>query len=69
MTLTPEAAGNLAELLDYLQIEILQGDVRKLKDGRTKYHLKIHDDQKAELIKEFLLRVMAKDYHKPESRN
>lgn len=51
-----------------LEIEMLQGIRTELPNGMIKYEVKIYDDLKNDIIKEFCLRVIAKDLHKGESK-
>lgn len=46
-------------LLDYLQIEILQGEVTKLKNGQTRYRLNINEEKEA-FIKSMMVEAIKK---------
>jgi hypothetical protein len=44
-----------------IEIEMMQGTIEKLSDGRTRYTLQIDSEEKGEMIKQFILSVMFKD--------
>lgn len=46
----------------FLEIEMLQGEREPLPDGRIKYKIEIADTDKAELMKEFLLKMISKSH-------
>lgn len=67
-TVTPTIEKDMKEKFN-LEIEMMQGKRKVLRNGMIKYKIKISDPQKIEMVVEFILRVMAKDFHKPESGN
>jgi hypothetical protein len=58
MTLTPYMEQVIKDTFN-IEIEMLQGKRRNLKDGRVKYKIEIHDMQKAEMVKEFVLKFIS----------
>jgi hypothetical protein len=60
MTVTPTMEQQMKDAPFFLEIEILQGEREDLKDGRIRYKIEIHDMDKAELVKEFILKVISK---------
>jgi hypothetical protein len=62
MTITPCMEKVMKETFN-LEIEMLQGIKRNLKDGRIKYCIEIGDMQKAEMIKEFLLKFISDSHN------
>lgn len=67
MEITPDMERTVKEHFN-LEIEMIQGCREELSGGKVRYTLKIYDDQKNEMVKEFILRVIAKDFHSKESQ-
>lgn len=63
MELTPEMEKVVKEQFN-LEIEMMQGDKESLPGGMTKYTIKIYDDQKCEMVKEFVLKMISESHLK-----
>lgn len=60
MTVTPEMEANFKDFPFFLEIELLQADRKVLPDGRIEYsNVLIHDPEKADLMKEFVLKMIS----------
>lgn len=46
-----------------LEIEMMQGERTVLPNGMISYKLKIYDDKKSDMIKEFCLKVISKSHN------
>lgn len=62
MTITPEIEKQFKSYPYFLEIEMMQGDRKVLKDGRIKYRIEIDDEEKADLMKEFVLKMISKSH-------
>lgn len=62
MTITPEMEKQFKGYPYFLEIEMMQGDRKVLKDGRIKYWIEIDDEEKADLMKEFVLKMISKSH-------
>lgn len=60
MTLTPEMEQTFKEYFN-LEIEMMQGITEHLPNGQTKFTIEVAPD-KAELIKEFMLKVISQSH-------
>ena len=68
MTISPAMEKIMKETFD-LEIEMLQGKSRLLKDGRIKYKIVITDKTKQEMVKQYLTMIFAKDALSNDSKN
>jgi hypothetical protein len=60
MVLTPDMEKMMKDFPWFLEIEMLEADRRVLSDGRIEYkNVVIADDEKAELLKEFVLKMIS----------
>lgn len=50
------------EFKKILEMEMLQGERKELRDGRVYYKVEIHDEFKAELMQEFCLKTISESY-------
>lgn len=51
----------------FLEIEMMQGNRKMLKDGRIKYKIEIADPDKSELMKEFVLKMISHSHNKNQN--
>jgi hypothetical protein len=60
MTITPDMEEQMKGFPFFLEIEMLRADRTVVKDGRIEYsNVLIEDEQKAELVKEFVLKMIS----------
>ncbi len=63
MELTSEMAEQFKIYPFFLEIEMLQGGIELLPNGIKKYTIEINDSYKAELIKEFCLKIISNSHN------
>lgn len=68
MEITPEMEKQFKGEPFFLEIEMLQGDREELENGMIKYKCVINDHDKAELMKEFVLKCISHSWA-PVKRN
>lgn len=61
MEVTPQMAIIFKEEFN-LEIEMMQGEKELLPNGNTRYTIRVFDDQKNEIIKEFCLKIISKSH-------
>ena len=62
MTITPNIEKMMKGEPFFLEIEMLQGSRKVLKDGRIKYRIEVADPHKQEIVKEFVLKMISKSH-------
>jgi hypothetical protein len=59
MTISPFMEKEFSGFPFFLEIEMLQGNRKQLKDGRVKYKIQITDPEKILMVKEFCLKTIS----------
>jgi|GEM_PF-1325886 len=62
-TVTPDMADTLTEALN-LSVERMQGTTVNLPDGRLEITITVEDEQKIEMCREFVLKLISKSHLK-----
>jgi hypothetical protein len=64
MELTTEFAKTIRDRLN-IEIEMLQGIIEPMPDGRTRYIITVTDPDKMELLREFALKLISNSHNHP----
>lgn len=59
MTISPDIEELFKKAPFFLEIEMLQGERNSLPDGRIGIKIEIHDEDKIEMVKEFMLKAIS----------